>query len=389
MVHKTLEAGNEEVHYHAEGQENRPALILLSGLGTTSELWRPHLTSLEPWFRVIRIEHPGHFGEAARKGPYTIDDLALRVISVVDAEAVDRFSIAGISLGAMIAIRLAARHGDRVDKVVVCNTAPVIGPPELWHERAASARAEGVFPSRQTLIERWFSAPFVASAPEVVKSVAAMMEGIDPEGYASCCEALATTDLNDDIGNIGAPTLVVGGSADVVVPTEVAASLSARIADASLVILGGAGHLAGTEQPERFAAALLTHLTGDVLERGATTRAVVLGEQHVQSATQSSTTFSAPFQQFMTKMYWGEVWSRPGVDVATRRVINIAMLSAIGHMDGLAIHVREALRNGVSAEVIYEVLLQCAVCVGVPAANRAISVAGRIVDEELSSQTAN
>lgn len=92
--------------------------------------------------------------------------------------------------------------------------------------------------------------------------------------------------------------------------------------------------------------------------------------------------FNRAFDDLLTKIYWGEVWSRPGLDVRTRRLLNIGMLIAINHLDGLAVHVRGALRDGVSVETLQEVLLQAAVCVGVPAANSARFAINRVVVEE-------
>jgi 4-carboxymuconolactone decarboxylase len=114
---------------------------------------------------------------------------------------------------------------------------------------------------------------------------------------------------------------------------------------------------------------------------GMTTRRAVLGDAHVERATAATTGFTADFQDLITRYAWGEVWSRPGLDRRTRSCITLAMLAALSHDEELAMHVRAALGNGLSADDIKEVLLQVAVYAGVPAANRAFRVAQRALDD--------
>ena len=116
-------------------------------------------------------------------------------------------------------------------------------------------------------------------------------------------------------------------------------------------------------------------------DQGMTTRRAVLGDAHVDRATAATTGFTADFQDLITRYAWGEIWSRPGLDARTRSCITMAMLAALSHDEELAMHVRGALRNGLSADDIKEVLLQVAVYAGVPAANRAFRVAQRALDD--------
>ena len=113
---------------------------------------------------------------------------------------------------------------------------------------------------------------------------------------------------------------------------------------------------------------------------GMTTRRAVLGDAHVDRATAATTGFTADFQDLITRYAWGEIWGRPGLDRRTRSCITLAMLAALSHDEELAMHVRAALGNGLSADDIKEVLLQVAVYAGVPAANRAFRVAQRALD---------
>jgi 3-oxoadipate enol-lactonase/4-carboxymuconolactone decarboxylase len=110
-------------------------------------------------------------------------------------------------------------------------------------------------------------------------------------------------------------------------------------------------------------------------------RREVLGDEHVDRAVAGTTPFTADFQDLITRYAWGEIWARPGLDRRTRSCITLAMLVALGREEEVAMHVRAALRNGVAPDEIKEVLLQCAIYCGVPAANGAFAIAQRVLDE--------
>jgi 4-carboxymuconolactone decarboxylase len=121
-------------------------------------------------------------------------------------------------------------------------------------------------------------------------------------------------------------------------------------------------------------------------EDGMRVRREVLGDEHVDRAQARTTEFTADFQELITRYAWGEIWTRPGLDRRTRSAITLTALVAQGHFDELAMHVRAALRNGLTPDEIKEVLLQCAVYCGVPAANHAFAVAQQVLAEEQSAQ---
>ena len=115
---------------------------------------------------------------------------------------------------------------------------------------------------------------------------------------------------------------------------------------------------------------------------GERTRREVLGDEHVDRAQAKATEFTQPFQDFITRYAWGEVWSRPGLERRERSMITLAALTAVRAEGELELHVRAALRNGLTPEEIAEVLLHTAVYAGVPAANAAFAVAQRVLEEE-------
>jgi 4-carboxymuconolactone decarboxylase len=116
-------------------------------------------------------------------------------------------------------------------------------------------------------------------------------------------------------------------------------------------------------------------------DRGMRVRREVLGDEHVDAAIERTTPFTADFQDFITRYAWGEIWARPGLDRRTRSCITLTALVALGRLDELEMHVRAAVRNGLTPEEIGEVFLQSAVYCGVPAANSAFAVARSVLSE--------
>jgi len=122
-------------------------------------------------------------------------------------------------------------------------------------------------------------------------------------------------------------------------------------------------------------------MTEDRFEDGMTVRREVLGDAHVDRAIERTTAFTADFQDLITRYAWGEIWSRPGLDRRMRSAITLTALVALGRDDELAMHVRAALRNGLTTDEIKEVLLQSAIYCGVPAANSAFAIAQKVLEE--------
>jgi 4-carboxymuconolactone decarboxylase len=122
-------------------------------------------------------------------------------------------------------------------------------------------------------------------------------------------------------------------------------------------------------------------MSDDTYERGLRVRREVLGDEHIDRAIEGTTEHTAAFQDFITRYAWGEIWSRPGLDRKTRSAVTLTALTALGRFDELELHIRAARRNGMTPEEIGEVLLQCAVYCGVPAANSAFHVFTRALEE--------
>ncbi|MDG4862290.1 4-carboxymuconolactone decarboxylase [Streptomyces sp. T-3] len=371
-----------DLHIQVDGPDGAPALLLGPSLGTSLSVWDAQVAALALTHRVVRWDLPGHGGSPAGliEAGATVADLARLVLGRADALGLDRFAYAGVSLGGAVGAWLAVHHPERlVSLALVCSSAS-FGPPEPWHERAAHVRADGMAQLAVNAPQRWFTPRFTpAGAPPVVLDD---IRKADPASYAACCDVLAAYDLRAELAGIAVPTLVLAGREDVATPRVHARELADGIPDATLVELPRAAHLAPVEAPQAVLAALQAHFrAGDTpYEPGMAVRRSVLGDDHVDRALARTTPLTAAFQDLITRYAWGEIWTRPGLDRRTRSCITLTALVAGGHHEELAMHVRAALRNGLTPDEIGEVLLQTAVYCGVPAANAAFAVAQRVLE---------
>lgn len=215
-------------------------LVLSGSLGTRRAMWDPVIPLLEERYDVLAYDHPGH-GKSPL-GPSTLEDLA----RVALEQLPPRCHFCGISLGGMIGIWLAANAPERIERLVLCCTAPRFASPENWQQRADLVRTQGMAPLVEMLLERWFTPEF----PDRERFRRMLLE-MSPEGYARCCEAIRDADLHSDLSRIEARTLIVTGKDDPAVSADDTRQL-ATIRDAGVAELRGR-HLAPVERAQEFA----------------------------------------------------------------------------------------------------------------------------------------
>jgi 3-oxoadipate enol-lactonase len=243
-----------------EGPADAPVLVLGNSLGTTRAVWEPQQALLCRHFRLLRYEHRGHDGSPAPAGPYTIGQLGADVLALLDGYGIDRAAYAGISLGGMIGLWLAANAPGRITALGLCCTSAYLPPASLWTDRAGQVRSGGMGAIARQAVGRWFTPLFAARQPSVPASFTAQLEATDPEGYAGCCEAIATMDLRPSLAPITVPTLVIAGAEDPATPPWHGAVIASGIAGARLHVVRGAAHLANVSAPGEVGSALLGFL---------------------------------------------------------------------------------------------------------------------------------
>lgn len=378
------------VNHRVEGPAAAPALLLINSIGSDLSIWEPILPELLRHFRVIRYDQRGHGASPVPQGPYEIGDLGADALALLDRLGVQRAHVAGTSLGGMVGLWLAVHAPERVERLAVLCSSARLGPPESWRERAALVRERGSSAVARAGVGRWFTAQFAQRHPELIARYEAMVSQTPAEGYAACCEAIARWDITAELPKISAPTWILSAEADPATPPSHGYLMAGLIPDARIDVVAGAAHLAFAERPGFVSRLLIDHLQGhpdlspapdpERAKRGERVRREVLGDAHVDRAKANTTPLTAPFQDFITRYAWGEIWSRPGLTRAERSIVTLSVLAALQHEEELAMHLRAALRNGLTEAQIQEVLLQVGLYAGVPVANRAFAVAKRTLD---------
>jgi 3-oxoadipate enol-lactonase len=247
-----------EVSHTVDGPPDAPVVVLSNSLGASRAMWDPQVPVLAERYRVVTYDTRGHGASPSPAGPYSLDDLVDDVLALLDRVGAERAHVAGLSLGGMTALRLAARAPERVHRLaVLCTSAKT--EPQGFLDRAAAVRADGTAPIAAAVVSRWLTPPYATEHPDLVARLEAMITGCDDEGYAACAEVVARVDLREDLGRVTAPTLVVSGAEDQALPPEHQRAIADGIAGAELLSLSPGAHLANLEQPLRVSGALLGH----------------------------------------------------------------------------------------------------------------------------------
>lgn len=251
-----------EVHHVVTGRRDGPVVVLSNSLGATHAMWDANLPALEEHFRVVRYDTRGHGGSPVPPGPYSIDDLADDVTALLDHLGVEKVHFVGLSLGGMTGMRLAQRNPERVERLVVLCTGAHLTPSSGWHDRAATVRAGGTTAVAEAVVARWFTPGYLESHPEVRASSEAMVASTPAEGYAGCCEVIATMDLREDLPAITAPTLAIAGANDPATPEPDLKAIASAVQDGRLLVVPDSAHLANAQQPGIVTPAIIEHLGG-------------------------------------------------------------------------------------------------------------------------------
>lgn len=243
------------MHYQIDGQHGKPWLMFSNSLGTDLSMWDAQADYFKDDFRILRYDTRGHGGSAPQPGAATLGQLGQDVLSLLDTLDIERVHFCGLSMGGAIAQWLGIHAPQRLDKLVIANSAPRIGTPQGWQDRALQVRTAGLDAVADGAAGRWFTPDFIEREPERVAALVAGLRKGSPEGYANCCDALAEADLRADISAITTPTLLIAGAADPVTTVADAQSMHAQIKGSQLVTLP-ASHISNIEAEQAFNLAL-------------------------------------------------------------------------------------------------------------------------------------
>jgi 3-oxoadipate enol-lactonase len=247
------------IYWKVEGLGDAPWLVLLNSIGTDMDLWDAALPALRRRRSILRIDTRGHGASGIPVGDYTIQELTQDVARVMDAAGVRQATIAGVSLGGMIAMELAVSRPELASALIpICTSATM--DPMAWRARIDQVRERGMSGIVDMVMGRFLSPGFVAVRPEVEATVRRALLTMSPEAYCGCAAAIRDMSLREKLREIRCPTLIMTGRRDVSTPFEGHGEhILAGIRGASHIELDAA-HLAPLEAPDELAGAILSFL---------------------------------------------------------------------------------------------------------------------------------
>ncbi|RZG65748.1 3-oxoadipate enol-lactonase [Acinetobacter bouvetii] len=255
----TFKSNDAAINYATFGDARKPAIIFSNSLGTNYQMWQPQINFFKKDYFIVCYDTRGHGASTAPQGPYSIEQLGTDVVNLLDHLNIQKASFCGISMGGLTGQWLAIHHPEHFNHVIVCNTAAKIGQEQAWNDRAQLVREQGLKPIAETAASRWFTEPFIRSNTAIVESLSNDLGAGSPEGYASCCEALAKADVRKQLKNITVPTLVVAGQKDPVTTVADAQYIINNVRSSSLFEIN-ASHISNIEQPKAFNQAVQSFL---------------------------------------------------------------------------------------------------------------------------------
>jgi len=251
---------NVRIAYRFDGAEHLPILILSNSIGTNYHMWDGEVDALSQYFRVLRYDARGHGESSVPPGAYSLDRLGRDVLELMDALGVQRAHFLGLSLGGFIGQWLGIHAPQRIDRLILSNTAAQLGPASVFDERIAAVRAApDMRETAEGFLANWFPKHMLDAGGPVIDKFRAMLLATDREGLAGLFAAVRDADLRRTIRLIEAPTLVIAGRDDTVTSARHGADIAASIPGARLLTLPTV-HLSNIESRQEYLDAVLHFL---------------------------------------------------------------------------------------------------------------------------------
>jgi 3-oxoadipate enol-lactonase len=245
-----------------QGDPAAPAVLLSHSILASSMMWDEQLALLakEGW-RAIAIDTRGHGQSSSTIPPYTMDELGLDIISILDALSIKQAHFVGLSLGGMIGFGLGIHHGNRLLSLCICDARADAPTPffNQWNERMALAKQKGCSALALPTTERWFGKAFLEANPIVASRFQQTISSTSLDGYVGCAQAIQQMAYLEYLHKIHTRTTLIVGGNDAPLP-ETMKDIQSRISGASLELIPNAGHLPNIDQADLFNIVLLRHL---------------------------------------------------------------------------------------------------------------------------------
>ncbi len=250
------------IAYQLYGSVDKPVLVLSNSIATNLHMWDEQVQALATHFRILRYDTRGHGASDAPIGPYSIDRMGLDVVELLDFLKIQRVHFCGLSLGGLIGQWLAIHAPERIDRLVLANTSPYLGPAEPWNKLIASLQEHGDMTGfADMFIKNWFSESFINNNKVLVAKFRSMVLNTKPRGLEGSFAAVRDIDMRRTIALIRNPTLIIAGRYDQVTIPAHSEFIAQAIPGATIVILPVV-HMTNIELPNDFLKLITDFLPG-------------------------------------------------------------------------------------------------------------------------------
>jgi 3-oxoadipate enol-lactonase len=250
------------IAYRLDGSPEHPVLMLSNSIATNLHMWDGEVRTLSAHFRVLRYDTRGHGGSDAPAGAYSLDRLGRDVVELLDHLGLERVHFCGLSLGGIVGQWLGIYAPERVDRLVLSNTSPYLGPTPQWDELIRrTLAAQDLSDLAPMFLANWFPASMHAGEPDIVEAFRGVILTTRPGGLTGCFAVVRDFDVRRTIALIERPTLVIGGRDDTVTLASHSEAIAQTIPGAELRIFPGV-HMLNVERREAFVATVEGFLQG-------------------------------------------------------------------------------------------------------------------------------
>lgn len=255
-----IKANGAEIHYQWIDNQQEDTIVFSNSLGTNLTMWKKQIEDFSQEYNILLSDTRGHGKSEVTSGEYNVELLGNDVLALTKELGIEQFHFCGLSMGGLIGQWLAINGGERVQKIIQCNTAVKIGNKQAWNERIKTVKKNGLESIANATPKKWFTDSFLDKKKEEVEIIVNYFLKNSPEGYAANCAMVRDANFTKNIEQTNKKVLIIAGSQDPVTTVSHAQFLVENIKHAKLHIIE-AKHLSAFEKPKEFNQATLNFLT--------------------------------------------------------------------------------------------------------------------------------
>ena len=260
-----VEINNRITHFRFLQNEGKPVIAFINSLGTDFRIWEDVVEELRDQYAILLFDKAGHGLSEIPTNDWSMQNYVDDFTGLIDHLGILKITLVGLSIGGMISMLFASQNNDRLERMMLCDTAPKIGREKDWNTRIKTIDLKGIPFLSSAILERWFAKGFSTNNKEALRGYQLMLEKTSVKGYNYACQAIRDADLSDLFSKITIPVLCLCGGEDLSTPPELVKLMASQFKTTDYVEIEKTGHLPCVEKPDVFVDHLLKFMRGKTL----------------------------------------------------------------------------------------------------------------------------